>query len=98
MPQDAKYYTGKRLLKVAKGCPGDRIERVERIVYINGWYAGEAVPALEDGTIMPVVESGVVPPDHYYVWASHPESFDSRYQVFGFVHKDHVIGRARRVL
>lgn len=36
----------------------------------------------------------VIPEGFVYVKADHPDSFDSRYQEFGLVQKDHVFGRA----
>ena len=52
MRKGARWYRGNRLLKVAKGCPGDVLSIVDRHIYINDWLAGEAVPALNDGTPM----------------------------------------------
>lgn len=97
MRRDARWYSGMRLLKVAKGCPGDRIRIEGRKVYINGWLAGEAVPALEDGTPMVTVSAGVIPDGHYYLWASHPSSFDSRYAEFNVIPDRQIIGTATRI-
>lgn len=97
MRGDARWYTGDRLLKVAKGCPGDVITIVDRQVYINDWWAGEAVPALHDGTPMETVAAGVIPEGHYYMWASHPSSFDSRYAAFSVIPSEQIIGAASRI-
>lgn len=97
MPRDARWYAGMRLLKVAKGCPGDTIRVDGRKVYINDWFAGTAVPALEDGTPMAIISAGVIPERHYYLWASHPSSFDSRYAEFGVVSDQQIIGTATRI-
>ena len=97
MQSDARWYAGERLLKVAKGCPGDRVRIAGRKVYINDWYAGDAVPALEDGTPMAMISAGVIPERHYYLWASHPSSFDSRYAEFGVVSDQQIIGTATRI-
>lgn len=97
MQPGARWYSGVRLLKVAKGCPGDLIHTEGRKVYINDWFAGEAVPALEDGTPMAMVSPGVIPEGHYYLWASHPSSFDSRYAEFSLIADQQIIGTARRI-
>lgn len=36
----------------------------------------------------------IIPPNHYYVYASHKDSLDSRYQEIGLIHKSHIIGKA----
>lgn len=97
MPESARWYRGERLLKVAKGCPGDRIHIAGRQIYINDWFAGEAVPALNDGTAMALIAEGRIPEGHYYMWASHPESFDSRYAEFNVIARGQIIGAATRI-
>lgn len=97
MREDARWYQGDRLLKVAKGCPGDLVRIVDRKIYINDWLAGVAVPALEDGTPMDMIGAGVIPEGHYYMWASHPASFDSRYAEFSVISSRQIIGAARRI-
>lgn len=97
MPSDARWYTDQNMLKVAKGCPGDEISIVDRQVYINGWLAGDAVPELQDGTPMEIIQAGVIPEGHYYMWASHPSSFDSRYAEFKLIPEEQVIGAARKI-
>lgn len=97
MRRDARWYSGMRLLKVAKGCPGDRIRLEGRKVYVNDWFAGVAVPALEDGTPMPMVSAGIIPEGHYYLGASHPSSFDSRYAEFSLIAEQQIIGTATRI-
>lgn len=97
MREDARWYQGDRLLKVAKGCPGDSVRIVGRRIYINDWLAGEAVEALNDGTPMAMIRAGVIPEGHYYMWASHPSSFDSRYAEFGLIPRRQIIGAATRI-
>lgn len=97
MPADARWYAGKRLLKVAKGCPGDRVRIEGRDVYVNDWFAGRALPVLNDGTAMEMIAPRVIPVGHFYMWASHPASFDSRYAEFDLISGDQIIGTARRL-
>ena len=97
MRKDARWYQGNRLLKVAKGCPGDVLSIVDRHIYINDWSAGEAVRALNDGTPMAMITAGVVAEGHYYMWASHPASFDSRYADFNVISGQQIIGTATRI-
>jgi conjugal transfer pilin signal peptidase TrbI len=97
MRNDARWYQGDRLLKVAKGCPGDVISIVDRQIYINDWLAGEAVPVLNDGTPMAMITAGVIAEGHFYMWASHPASFDSRYAEFNVIPSQQIIGTATRI-
>ena len=97
MRKDTRWYQGERLLKVAKGCPGDVLSIVGRHIYINDWPAGEAVPALNDGTPMAMITAGVIAERHYYMWASHPASFDSRYAEFNVIPGQQIIGAATRI-
>lgn len=97
MRNDARWYQGDRLLKVAKGCPGDVISIVDRQIYINDWLAGEAVPTLNDGTPMAMITAGVIAEGHFYMWASHPASFDSRYAEFNVIPSQQIIGTATRI-
>lgn len=97
MAANARWYSGARLLKVAKGCPGDRVTVKDAQVFINDWPAGEAMAALEDGTPMQAIADSVIPEGHYYLWASHPASFDSRYAEFALVSSEQVIGVAYRI-
>jgi conjugal transfer pilin signal peptidase TrbI len=97
MRDDARWYQGERLLKVAKGCPGDVLRIVERQVYVNDWLAGEALAALNDGTPMDIISAGVIPAGHYYMWASHAASFDSRYAEFSVIPGSQIIGAATRI-
>lgn len=97
MPEDARWYTGERLLKIAKGCPGDTVTVVDRKIYINHWLAGSAVPTLDDGTPMAMITPGVIPDGHYYMWASHAASFDSRYAEFSLIAEPQIIGAATRI-
>ena len=97
MPPDARWYRGERLLKVAKGCPGDVLRIVDRRIYINDWLAGQAVKALNDGTPMATIPAGTIPDGHYYMWAAHPASFDSRYAEFKLIGSSQIIGAARRI-
>jgi conjugal transfer pilin signal peptidase TrbI len=97
MRKDARWYQGDRLLKVAKGCPGDVLSIVDRHIYINDWPAGEAVPVLNDGTPMAMITAGAIAEGHYYMWASHPASFDSRYAEFNVIPSQQIIGAATRL-
>ncbi|MEX2258298.1 MAG: S26 family signal peptidase [Woeseia sp.] len=97
MRNDARWYRGKHLLKVAKGCPGDVLTILDRHIYINDWPAGEAVPALNDGTPMAMISAGVIAEGHYYMWASHAASFDSRYAAFNVIPRQQIIGAATRI-
>ncbi|WP_299751888.1 S26 family signal peptidase [uncultured Tateyamaria sp.] len=47
----------------------------------------------DDAPIAPVVTAGIIPPDHYAVFGTAPDSLDSRYDIIGLISKDRLIGR-----
>jgi len=75
------------LAKQVIGVAGDLIAVKEGEFFINDEKKGTILKKL-----LPV-EEGTIPADHVFVYASHPESFDSRYQRFGLVHIDQLEGR-----
>ncbi|MBM4286317.1 MAG: signal peptidase I [Deltaproteobacteria bacterium] len=99
-PQDPSKDYIKRVI----GLPGDRIQIVNKKVFINGkpYETPQAVytdPAINPPPVHPGdssrdnLEPVVVPPDSYFVMGDNRDhSFDSRF--WGFVHLDALRGRA----
>lgn len=80
-----RYPAGTRMVKAVWGLPGDPIVREGRKVFVAGRYAGIAHEQNATGTALPINAAKSVPPGHVYVYASHPDSLDSRYDLVGFV-------------
>jgi signal peptidase I len=81
------------LIKRVIGLPGDTVETVDGVIYINDDPLAE--PYLKDGTRSdsPPVQRQVVPPDHYFVMGDNRvNSQDSRF--FGPIDEDKIVGRA----
>jgi conjugal transfer pilin signal peptidase TrbI len=89
--------SGTRWLKRVAGVPGDVITVDGRTVYLNGQLIGNAIERTPRGSVMTVVEPGVVPEGHYFIGGSTRDSLDSRYRDVGLVKREQVIARAHRI-
>ncbi|WP_068470631.1 S26 family signal peptidase [Candidatus Protochlamydia phocaeensis] len=81
------------IVKVAKqiaGMPGEEITYKDGHIYIGD----------KDWSVLDKTRSGIplspqtverIPPDYFFVVATHPKSFDSRYDEFGLIKKDQII-------
>jgi conjugal transfer pilin signal peptidase TrbI len=75
------------------GVPGDRIEVAERTVFVAGQCVGFAKRHTFDGHQLSPIGESEIPPGHYYMRGTSPDSFDSRYGEAGLVAAEAVIGR-----
>lgn len=82
---------GQPFFKVIRGVAGDRITVVDRHVYVNGVEMGLAKTHSFDGRALAPIPAMVIPPGHYYVQGTSPDSFDSRYQASGLVRADQIV-------
>ena len=93
-PPDA-LGAGAPYLKTVLGLPGTWIEvDAERWVWLNGEAVGRAKARALDGRALEPVSSGRVPPNHYFLFADHVDSHDSRYGEVGLVPRQRILGRA----
>lgn len=89
------YYPGLRgqpFFKIVRGLPGDTVTVADRVVAINGEAVGRAKVRAYDHRALEPIQPTVIPPDHYYVQGTSPDSFDSRYRISGLVRAEQVIG------
>lgn len=99
-PGGMHYGQGALFVKFVKGLPGDTVERrgpSGRDFYVNGAYVGTAKQKSRYGDVMEANRAGKVPPGHYYLFAPHRDSLDSRYAVSGYVPHAYLVGRAHVV-
>jgi len=83
---------GQPFFKRVRGLPGDTVTVTGRLVSINGELVGMAKTHAFDRRPLEPIASTVIPPGHYYVQGTGPDSFDSRYHASGLVRADQVLG------
>ena len=66
----------------------------DRTVFLDGEAVGRAKTHALDGRPLAAVAPGVIPPGHYYLFADHADSHDSRYAEIGLVPRERILGRA----
>ena len=96
-PPKNPYYQNIWFVKYLAATEGDVIEVNGQDFYINGEYLATAKTHTRHGHLLQPSAGGVIPSHYYFVWTDHPDSFDSRYQHIGWIHKNEVIGRAIRL-
>ena len=85
---------GQPFFKVLRGLPGDVVTVSGQSVALNGEPMGMAKSHSFDGRALHPIAAGVIPPGHFYVQGTGPDSFDSRYRESGLVRADQVLGTA----
>ena len=83
---------GQPFFKIVRGLPGDAVTVAGRHVAINGEEVGVAKLQAYDHSPLDPITPTVIPPGHYYVQGTSPDSFDSRYQDSGLVRAEQVVG------
>ena len=73
---------GQPFFKVVRGLPGDVVTVADRTVSVNGVVVGTAKAQAFDRRPLEPIAPTVIPPGHYYVQGTGPDSFDSRYRSF----------------
>lgn len=82
---------GQPFFKRIRGLPGDAVTVEGRAIFINGELVGIAKTHTQDRHPLAPIAATVIPPGHYYVQGTSPDSFDSRYSASGLVQVDQVI-------
>lgn len=89
---------GAPIAKVVVGVAGDMVTIINGRVLVNGVDRGIVLDkSPRTGKPLTSIEPGIIPDGYVYVWAPHPESFDSRYQDIGLIHISRVKERLWRV-
>ena len=83
---------GQPFFKIVRGLPGDRVTVSGRTVAVNGQVVGTAKAQAHDRRPLEPIAPTVIPPGHYYVQGTSPDSFDSRYRASGLVRAEQVLG------
>lgn len=77
------------LAKQVIGIAGDRISIQENQICINNQVYGNILERSKSGQHLHPIAEGIIPEGYLFVYAPHPDSFDSRYQEFGLVNQKH---------
>jgi conjugal transfer pilin signal peptidase TrbI len=67
------------LLKQVVGLPGDKITVRDQHIFINDHEYGFIHEISPSGLPLSPIDEEIIPEDHVFVHATHPQSFDSRY-------------------
>ena len=82
-------------IKTVRGVPGMAVTvGPDKAVFLDGVPVGRAKTHALDGRPLAAIAPGVIPPGHYYLFADHADSHDSRYAEIGLVPRERILGRA----
>ncbi len=81
-------------VKKVAGVPGDGIALRDGTVFVAGARIGKVKKKTKSGRPLRPIAPGTVPPGHYFVFADHEDSYDSRYEEVGLAPRARIIGRA----
>ena len=82
-------------LKTVRGLPGMAVTLgTDRTVFLDGVAVGRAKTHALDGRPLAAIAPGVIPDGHYFLYADHPDSHDSRYAEIGLVPRARILGHA----
>lgn len=98
VPPDNPYYKDTGFVKIVAGVAGDVVSRVDSTFHVNGEPVCDAKSTSREGHPLAPGPVGIIPPDSYFIFTPHRDSYDSRYQDIGWVGRDRVIGVARPIL
>jgi conjugal transfer pilin signal peptidase TrbI len=88
------YPKGVEFVKMVQGMPGDVVSYRGRWVFINDTFVAIAKTHSKSHKPLELGPSGVIPEGKYFVYATHPDSLDSRYALTGWIDQSSVRGRA----
>lgn len=88
------YAAGTPFVKQVVGMPGDVVTVEGRAFFVNGRLYGVAKERSLRGLPLEIGPRGVIPDGRYYVYATHADSLDSRYDYTGWIPAKAMTGRA----
>lgn len=91
---EGEHLFGKRVYGIA----GDVVTLESRSFFVNGKQVAVAKPATKRGDPLDVGPTGTIPHGCYFVGTDHPDSFDSRYALIGWICRDRVLGTGTAIL
>lgn len=91
------YPHGCIFVKKLIGLPGSIVTAEGRNFFVDGNPVGHAKERAKSGESLEIGPVGIIPPRHYYVAGTHPDSLDSRYLLTGWIEQNQIVGKAHRV-
>lgn len=96
-PPKNDFYNSSWFTKTVGGVGGDKVTTDGQSFFVNGNYIGNAKTKAKNGALLDAGPVGIVCPNCFFVFTTHPDSFDSRYEQIGWIPQSNVIGRAYRI-
>lgn len=105
-PEEAEKYIRERkylpgnvntLLKHVIAVEGDKVEAKNKTLYINDqeFWLGKIREKDSKGLPLPIMKSKTLEKDEYFVFGTHPTSFDSRY--YGVIKRELILKKAELI-
>ncbi len=94
---NTKYTNRVRFTKHLSGVAGDKIRKFDKWVWVGGKGAGYLNAQTTKGEKLTPIKHEIIPQGYVFLSGTHPRSFDSRYQEFGLVAANKIVGRAIRL-
>lgn len=85
-------------VKRVAGISGDKVTIEGNKFFINGIYIDQAKEKKLTGEKTTLSKEGIIPQGKYFVYATHKDSFDSRYDAMGLISESDVVGRAYPIM
>jgi len=82
------------LIKQIKGEGGDVLHYEEGELWLNDQKIGRAFSVSSEAKKLTPIAAQIIPKGFVFLWATHPKSFDSRYEEMGLILKRTLQGRA----
>ena len=92
---DTKYVHDTKFIKIVGGVFGDRIKIINEQMWINDHLVGKIRTHTNGDQPLTPINSQTIPAGWIFVYATHTDSFDSRYMEFGLVNVNKIIGKVK---
>jgi conjugal transfer pilin signal peptidase TrbI len=90
----AGYEAETQFIKRVEGIGGQAISRVGRVVMIDNVPVARALERSPKGTVLEPIAAQSIGAEAFYVSSDGRDAFDSRYEAFGLIHRNEIIGAA----
>lgn len=91
---NAFYSDGTIMTKIVGGIGGDEVTFNNHEFFINDKMLVKAKTYSLKGDPLEAGPTGVIPKGQYFVYGTHEDSFDSRYQLLGWINHEDILGVA----